>query len=225
VKRILTIVCMVVALQLLAVSAIYAAPPAQGDTTQQGGYGGGTYYTVQWGDTLFSIGRMFGVYPYYIAEVNGLQNPHYIYAGQVLYIPPGGGWNGGCGQQGCGGCNPQPCQYPGYQQSSYQGGCGQQGCGGCGNQGCYNQGNSGYYGGNSGCGQQGCYNQGCGQQGCGAYPTPYQGSYQGCGNQGCNNQGCGNQGCGTYGYDYTGYYYGNYYNNYSHTCGYYNNCW
>ena len=199
-KRILTIVLMVVALQLLAVSAIYAAPPAQGDTTQQGGYGGGTYYTVQWGDTLFSIGRMFGVYPYYIAEVNGLQNPHYIYAGQVLYIPPGGGWSGGCGQQGCGGCNPQPCQYPSHYQSGSYGGCGQQGC--------YNQ----------GCGQQGCYNQGCGQQGCGAYPTPYQGSYQGCGNQGCGNQGCGNQGCGTYGYDYTGYY-GN------SGCGQYNNCW
>ena len=217
-KRILTVVLMVVALQLLVVSAIYAAPPAQGGDTQQGtdaqggdpqqgadaqggyggggygyggGYGGGwcggggCYYTVQYGDTLYSIGRRFGVYPYYIAEANGLYNPHQIYAGQVLYIPSGGGGYGG-------GCNPQPCQHPGYQQSgSY--GCGQQGCGGCNPQPCQ-------------------------------YPS-YHGGYQGCGNQGCGNQGCGNWGCGYYGYDFTGYYYGNYYGRYSHTCGYYYNCW
>jgi LysM repeat protein len=36
---------------------------------------------------LFSIGRRYGVNPYYIAKVNGLRNPNYIYAGQILYIP------------------------------------------------------------------------------------------------------------------------------------------
>ncbi|MBN1991968.1 MAG: LysM peptidoglycan-binding domain-containing protein [Anaerolineae bacterium] len=51
---------------------------------------GGAYHTVRYGETLFSIGRYYGVNPYYIAEVNNLYNPNYIYAGQVLYIPTGG---------------------------------------------------------------------------------------------------------------------------------------
>ncbi|MBN1218931.1 MAG: LysM peptidoglycan-binding domain-containing protein [Anaerolineae bacterium] len=50
---------------------------------------GGTYHTVRYGETLFSIGRYYGVNPYRIAEANNLWNPNYIYAGQVLYIPAG----------------------------------------------------------------------------------------------------------------------------------------
>lgn len=63
-----------------------------------GGYGGGwnncqgNCYRVRYGDTLFSIGRRFNVNPWYIAQVNGLQNPNWIYAGQRLYIPSGQ-WN------------------------------------------------------------------------------------------------------------------------------------
>ncbi len=48
---------------------------------------GGTYHTVYYGETLYSIGRRYGVNPYYIADVNNLYNPNRIYAGQVLYIP------------------------------------------------------------------------------------------------------------------------------------------
>ena len=56
---------------------------------------GGTYHTVRWGETLYSIGRYYGVNPNYIAQVNNLYNPNYIYAGQVLYIPSGWGYPGG----------------------------------------------------------------------------------------------------------------------------------
>ena len=50
---------------------------------------GGSYHTVRWGETLYSIGRLYGVNPHHIANVNNLYNPDYIYAGQVLYIPTG----------------------------------------------------------------------------------------------------------------------------------------
>ena len=50
------------------------------------------YHVVRAGETLFSIGRLYGVNPYVIAQVNGLPNPNYIRIGQVLYIPGSGGW-------------------------------------------------------------------------------------------------------------------------------------
>ncbi|HEY4688415.1 MAG TPA: LysM peptidoglycan-binding domain-containing protein [Anaerolineae bacterium] len=75
-KRTLSIP-IVVLLSLLISSVAMAAP------TQAGGY----YYTVRFGDTLFSIGRAAGVSPWTIASVNGLVNPNLIYAGQVLWIP------------------------------------------------------------------------------------------------------------------------------------------
>ncbi len=49
--------------------------------------GVGFPYTVQWGDTLYSIARRFGVTPAAIAAANALPNPNYIRAGQVLIIP------------------------------------------------------------------------------------------------------------------------------------------
>jgi LysM repeat protein len=50
---------------------------------------GGNYHRVRYGETLFSIGRYYGVSAYRIAEANNLYNPNRIYAGQVLYIPRG----------------------------------------------------------------------------------------------------------------------------------------
>ena len=47
------------------------------------------YYTVYWGDTLFSIGKRFGTSWQSIAYANGLYYPT-IYAGQRLTIPCGG---------------------------------------------------------------------------------------------------------------------------------------
>ncbi len=76
-----------VLLQAAIVSTSYAAPPAGG--WEGGGDGGhcGTYHEVRRGETLFSLGRQYGVYPYDIARANGLYNADHIYAGQVLYIP------------------------------------------------------------------------------------------------------------------------------------------
>ena len=50
---------------------------------------GGAYHTVRYGETLYGIGRYYGVNPYRIAEANNLWDPNCIYAGQVLYIPAG----------------------------------------------------------------------------------------------------------------------------------------
>lgn len=47
----------------------------------------GFYYTVRWGDTLFSIARRFGANPWEIARANNLLYPNLIYAGQTLFIP------------------------------------------------------------------------------------------------------------------------------------------
>lgn len=79
-------------LQVATVSTSYAAPPAGG---RDGGGGGdcGTYHKVQYGETLFSIGRRYGVHPYRIAEANGLHDPGWINAGQVLYIPCSDGYH------------------------------------------------------------------------------------------------------------------------------------
>jgi LysM repeat protein len=57
---------------------------------------GPMYYTVQPGQTLYSISAMYGVSVWAMACANGLSNPNYIYAGMVLRIPYGG--YGNCGQ-------------------------------------------------------------------------------------------------------------------------------
>jgi LysM repeat protein len=106
---------------------------------------GGTHHKVHYGDTLFSIGRAYGVNPYAIAEVNNLVNPHHIYAGQVLYIPtyqqPYNNCSYGCDWQPDGHHNSyyQDSYYSGgyYQGGYYQGGY---------QQGGYYQGGYGYSG-------------------------------------------------------------------------------
>lgn len=70
------VVLVVIALSL----AVPAAPVAAC------GYG---VHIVRYGETLFSIGRWYGVSPWAIARANGLVNPNYIYAGQRLTIPCG----------------------------------------------------------------------------------------------------------------------------------------
>ncbi len=114
-KKILIITVVVMLLLLLSVSVSYAAPPASG----------GVHHTVRYGETLFSLGRYYGVNPYHIAKVNGLPNPDCIYAGQVLFIPSGHGqpgqnpcWGGGSGCPPPGGGHNPPVVSP------YQGGYG-----------------------------------------------------------------------------------------------------
>jgi len=75
------------------------AVPAQQPVTVPAG---GMPYTVQSGDRLFSIGRMFNVDPYAIAQANNIYAPFIIYAGQNLIIPGTSGATpvpGGTGSQ------------------------------------------------------------------------------------------------------------------------------
>jgi len=46
-----------------------------------------TTYTVQSGDTIYSIGRKFGRTPAAIINANNLANPNFLFPGQVLRIP------------------------------------------------------------------------------------------------------------------------------------------
>jgi LysM repeat protein len=59
----------------------------------------GTYYTVQWGDTLSSIAARYHTTVQAIMYANNIMNPNYIYAGMILYIP-------------CGTKPPAPASYP-----------------------------------------------------------------------------------------------------------------
>lgn len=47
----------------------------------------GTYYVVQYGDTLARIAARFGTTTQVLATTNGIFNVNHIYAGQVLVIP------------------------------------------------------------------------------------------------------------------------------------------
>lgn len=48
---------------------------------------GACTYVVQWGDTLYSIARRYNTTVSVLASMNGITNPNYIRAGQVLYVP------------------------------------------------------------------------------------------------------------------------------------------
>jgi murein DD-endopeptidase MepM/ murein hydrolase activator NlpD len=47
----------------------------------------GVHHTVQKGQTLFSIGKVYGIHPKSLARVNGIRNPSSLRAGQKLWIP------------------------------------------------------------------------------------------------------------------------------------------
>lgn len=51
---------------------------------------GGGMHTVRAGETLYSLGRTYGVHPFTIARVNGLSNNSALSQGQKLRIPKGG---------------------------------------------------------------------------------------------------------------------------------------
>jgi hypothetical protein len=67
-KAMLLVVCLLVAQLVIGASIVAAAPPAWGPT----------YHCVRYGETLSSIGRLYGVNAYAIARANGLANPNYI---------------------------------------------------------------------------------------------------------------------------------------------------
>jgi LysM repeat protein len=69
-----------------------------------------SYYVVRYGDTMDLIAGRYGVSSWALARANGVWNPNYIYAGQVLYIPCAGCWYP---PNPCPGCyNPRPNPYP-----------------------------------------------------------------------------------------------------------------
>lgn len=74
---------------------------------------GPVYHTVQKGQTLYSIAAWYGTSVWAIACANGLYNPNYVYAGQVLLIPQG--WNQGCQPAH----KPMPMPYPKPQPTNY----------------------------------------------------------------------------------------------------------
>jgi LysM repeat protein len=96
---------------------------------------GPMYHTVLPGQTLYSIAGHYGVSVWAISCANGIYNPNYIYAGQVLFIPTGG-WNDGCKpahqppvyhpspccqQPWDGGYRPNPCcEQPKYGDGGYR---------------------------------------------------------------------------------------------------------
>ena len=59
--------------------------------------GGGGIYVVRHGDTLSGIARHLGVSLHALIRANGIRNPNFIYAGQRLVIPSGGGCYESCG--------------------------------------------------------------------------------------------------------------------------------
>src|SRR5512139_2333863 len=95
-RRMMVLVGIVVA--SLLVSTSVAAAPAVAAPTAGSAPG---HHLVRPGQTLYSIGRMYGVSAWAIASANHLHNPNHIYAGQWLQIPhagpggpghPGGPW-------------------------------------------------------------------------------------------------------------------------------------
>ncbi|MCB0162856.1 MAG: LysM peptidoglycan-binding domain-containing protein, partial [Anaerolineae bacterium] len=170
-------------------------------------------HVVQWGETLFSIGRMYDVNPYSIAEANGLYNPNHIFAGQRLYIPNGPGYPWGCGN---------PCNDWGHESNWRGGDCGWDNCGGN-----WGHEKSNWRGGDCGwndCGGDWGYEKSnwrgndCGRDNCWEKPVHLP---EKCDRNDCYDN-CGG-GCrtGYYGYDFTGYFYGSFVpqqKQYSHTC-------
>jgi LysM repeat protein len=89
-RKVVLIIGLLLVMQAAWVPASYAGPPPAA----------GFWHTVRWGETLFSIGRQFGVNPYSICYANGLHNCDYVWAGQSLWIPDGYSGHDGYGKPG-----------------------------------------------------------------------------------------------------------------------------
>ena len=76
-RRIILVLVAVLVLQLFIGATANAAPAGSGSCF---------YYTVRWGDTLSKIAWRFGDNIWNLAARNGIVNPNYIRAGQVLYV-------------------------------------------------------------------------------------------------------------------------------------------
>ena len=88
-RRIGAIFALVVILSTLLVPAALAAPAAGTGVYNQydcGVCSAAVYYTVRYGDSLRIIAARYGTTYTYLAQLNGLRNPNFIYPGQVLLI-------------------------------------------------------------------------------------------------------------------------------------------
>jgi len=84
-----SVLALLTVLLVLAVGiAAHASPARAAQPLAQSGF----YYTVRWGDTLYSIARRFGTTVAAIAQANGIINPAYIRVGQVLFVPTWPAW-------------------------------------------------------------------------------------------------------------------------------------
>jgi len=72
--------------QRLVIPGRGATAPAPAQPTPSG-----QTYTVRRGDTLSGIARRYGASTWALAQANSIRNPSFIYVGQVLRIPGGGG--------------------------------------------------------------------------------------------------------------------------------------
>ena len=77
--------------------------PGSGGGSTGGGSTGGGVHVVQRGETLYSIARRYSTSVNALVQANGLRNANYIYAGQRLTIPGGGGSSRGGGTAPSGG--------------------------------------------------------------------------------------------------------------------------
>jgi LysM repeat protein len=68
-----------ITIPLLAALLIALAAPIYAD--------GPSYHTVAWGETLYSISRLYGIAPASLASANGLSLQSWVYAGQRLRLP------------------------------------------------------------------------------------------------------------------------------------------
>lgn len=73
---------------LPAFVAFALTPPDAKVVTNVQGWNG-CAYTVRYGDNLFRIGARYGVTYHYLAQLNGIYNSNYIWAGQVISVPCG----------------------------------------------------------------------------------------------------------------------------------------
>jgi LysM repeat protein len=78
------LVALVVGGLVLTTAPAFAAP-----ATTAAGSGCAQFYTVMHGDNLFRIALRFNTNVYALQQLNGLANPSFIYAGQLLCVKAG----------------------------------------------------------------------------------------------------------------------------------------
>jgi len=96
-RRKIMVLFLVVVVSLLVVAPAMAAPAPLATFSPAESVAAARYHVVRHGETLFSIGRLYGVSPWAIAQANHLPDANRIYMGQCLYIPPAPCYYCGCG--------------------------------------------------------------------------------------------------------------------------------